>query len=461
MGRLEDDFRAAGIDMLPLPGMQDTIKPLDPRVLSQESYADPASYNATANEVDVPQLNAPMQVPSWQQPPEEAAPPTGGMPPLLAQQVMGASAPKPAPAPSIDPAVRDYVLKKSAASAGASPAPAPAAAAAPAPQPNPVADPLAQSDKEYDAAAEDARQRRIAVGIGQALSQGIGAATGAKADPNFYAQLNEAANQPLANIKAKKAGQKDQLEFQQALRNSKNAVDGEDPNSELNKKFYKSIAPIAKSIGIDPKSVTYADYQRNKDIYEALYKAKEQEKLKQMEIDGELKKEAMKGNNSQNSPNGDQTKAALFATRMQQAEQVFQGLEKEGYNRADYSDAASRKLKPEGFFNEKQKQQDQGERNFLNAVLRRESGAAIAPSEFEQGALQYFPRVGDSARVKDQKRQNRQLAINALKAEAGPTAIGRIELPKSNLVKKQYSKSRNQTRLVYSDGSTEIKDGQV
>lgn len=61
---------------------------------------------------------------------------------------------------------------------------------------------------------------------------------------------------------------------------------------------------------------------------------------------------------------------------------------------------------------------DQAERNFINAILRRESGAAIAPEEFESAEKQYFPRRGDSPEVLTQKKQNRERVINGLMREA-------------------------------------------
>lgn len=64
--------------------------------------------------------------------------------------------------------------------------------------------------------------------------------------------------------------------------------------------------------------------------------------------------------------------------------------------------------------------QRQAERDFLNAVLRRESGAVISPTEFAEGSKQYFPRPGDGDDVKAQKELNRQTVITALQSEAGP-----------------------------------------
>lgn len=62
---------------------------------------------------------------------------------------------------------------------------------------------------------------------------------------------------------------------------------------------------------------------------------------------------------------------------------------------------------------------EQGERNFINALLRRESGAAISPEEFASARQQYIPQPGDGAAVLESKRINRQSAINSLKTEAG------------------------------------------
>jgi hypothetical protein len=64
------------------------------------------------------------------------------------------------------------------------------------------------------------------------------------------------------------------------------------------------------------------------------------------------------------------------------------------------------------------KRQEQAEQNFINAVLRRESGAAIAPSEYVNAAKQYFPQPGDTKAVLEQKRLNRLLVQQNLMLEA-------------------------------------------
>lgn len=65
-------------------------------------------------------------------------------------------------------------------------------------------------------------------------------------------------------------------------------------------------------------------------------------------------------------------------------------------------------------------QAQQAQQNFVNAVLRQESGAAINSSEFDNARKQYFPQPGDSQEVITQKRRNRELVISGFARQAGP-----------------------------------------
>ena len=68
---------------------------------------------------------------------------------------------------------------------------------------------------------------------------------------------------------------------------------------------------------------------------------------------------------------------------------------------------------------EEQQKVEQAQRNFINAVLRRESGAVISPEEFDNARKQYFPQPGDEPGTVAQKDANRQATIAALKTEGG------------------------------------------
>ena len=65
---------------------------------------------------------------------------------------------------------------------------------------------------------------------------------------------------------------------------------------------------------------------------------------------------------------------------------------------------------------------DQARRDFVNAILRRESGAVISDREFENAEKQYFPVPGDSQEVIAQKRRNRETAIEGLRVGSGEGA---------------------------------------
>ncbi len=66
---------------------------------------------------------------------------------------------------------------------------------------------------------------------------------------------------------------------------------------------------------------------------------------------------------------------------------------------------------------------EQAQRDFINAILRLESGAAIGKDEFDNARKQYFPQPGDGADVKRQKAENRKLAVQGLLGNAGNAVI--------------------------------------
>ena len=114
-----------------------------------------------------------------------------------------------------------------------------------------------------------------------------------------------------------------------------------------------------------------------------------------------------------------QSKAASFAQRMEQAEGDLVKLEGEGYERSDFTAGLTDTMLPNFIKSDENQRQNQAERNFVNALLRRESGAAIGKDEFTSAEQQYFPRAGDSKEVVEQKRRNRLLATEGIKTEAG------------------------------------------
>jgi hypothetical protein len=91
----------------------------------------------------------------------------------------------------------------------------------------------------------------------------------------------------------------------------------------------------------------------------------------------------------------------------------------------------------------------QAKRDFINAVLRRESGAVISPEEFANADQQYFPQPGDGKEVIGQKRRNRETTIQGLKVSSGqgaafalppnsPSAQSPSNAPKAGMVEDGY-----------------------
>lgn len=118
--------------------------------------------------------------------------------------------------------------------------------------------------------------------------------------------------------------------------------------------------------------------------------------------------------------NGDQANAAGFADRMKAAETVLQQTEQ---IQTDWGEAAKSSA-PFGAGNflisPEYQLALQAQRDFVNAVLRKESGAAISETEFENARKQYFPQPGDSPQVIQRKRENRAIAIASMQRSGGP-----------------------------------------
>jgi len=113
--------------------------------------------------------------------------------------------------------------------------------------------------------------------------------------------------------------------------------------------------------------------------------------------------------------------STIYSGRMQQAQNILNLVEREG---TDFAQRIAQNIPFVGNYltTEEYKSYDQAKRNFVNAVLRRESGAAIAASEFDSAEKQYFPQPGDTEAIIQQKRANRELAIRLMEASAGQGA---------------------------------------
>jgi len=140
------------------------------------------------------------------------------------------------------------------------------------------------------------------------------------------------------------------------------------------------------------------------------------------------------------APNEAQGNAIAYGVRMDGANKILENLEKEGvtsggrlkgfvsgtlqslvpYQGEKLAAGAESVMRP--FSSEKQNNYEQAKENFITAVLRKESGAAIGQTEFATEERKYFPQVGDSDSTIKQKQEARRLAISAMRQIAGPFA---------------------------------------
>jgi len=122
-----------------------------------------------------------------------------------------------------------------------------------------------------------------------------------------------------------------------------------------------------------------------------------------------------------------QSKALLFGARMQDSSSIIDELASKGVNksipgaRAGYGvGAVVNAMQPQ-----ERQRLEQSKRDFINAVLRRESGAVISDSEFANAEQQYFPQPGEGKETIAQKRRARDIATRGILAEV-PDSENRV-----------------------------------
>lgn len=121
------------------------------------------------------------------------------------------------------------------------------------------------------------------------------------------------------------------------------------------------------------------------------------------------------------TPNNEQTLSHGYANRMSASNGIFDQLETKGWTGPGFLERNVGNLPGGNYAMSAEYQQfDQAQRDFINAQLRRESGASISPAEFENANKQYFPQPGDGPEVLAQKRAARERAISNMREASGP-----------------------------------------
>jgi len=119
--------------------------------------------------------------------------------------------------------------------------------------------------------------------------------------------------------------------------------------------------------------------------------------------------------------NEGQANARLYGGRMTASHNIINKFETDGKIKYNPLTIKAIITGPAGFSDVAYAQADantqsasQAMRDFINATLRRESGAAISASEYDNAIKQYFPQVGEDKTVTTQKQLARERAINGI-----------------------------------------------
>jgi hypothetical protein len=126
---------------------------------------------------------------------------------------------------------------------------------------------------------------------------------------------------------------------------------------------------------------------------------------------------------TEKAPTADQANAAGFADRMKNAEKTLG--EGSAVQALTGSGGAMNRIAGMVPFGNAMQSDDfqvatRAKEDFISAVLRKESGAAISEGEFAREDRKYFPQPGDGAKVLADKAKARQIAIQSMERTAGP-----------------------------------------
>jgi hypothetical protein len=298
-------------------------------------------------------------------------------------------------------------------------------------------DQLTQAQSDY----EDQRRKQNTIGaIGDALAnqQSFGNFFLGRMNPHNDVSgtiRSNADESPMDRQKKLLAAYRDQKESQKLDREDNKEIALDKSDSPETQALYDSFAKAGIQVkpGMTANQITAA---YGKPAEYALAKFKEQqERATKLAV---ANQKAPRGMTWQVADDGTRTlvplagaakpnqyTAAQFGIRADQADKEMSDLLDNGYDPTSLGSGIQRASflgigVPERFKQPEVKQEEQAERNFVNAILRRESGAAISDSEFDSARKQYFAQPGDDAKTLAQKAQNRRTASAALRAESGP-----------------------------------------
>lgn len=152
--------------------------------------------------------------------------------------------------------------------------------------------------------------------------------------------------------------------------------------------------------------------------------------------------------------------SANYVQRMEKSGADLDRLFKSGYDPSSVEASAGRNVPRalEVFRPENAKLLENAEKNYLAAILRKESGAAISQNEYDEAGRIYFPRVGDGPDVLAQKKSNRDQAAAGLRAAAG-AALKKVPLVKTESPSEQSRPAGKSDFQIMGEARAAIRRG--
>lgn len=294
---------------------------------------------------------------------------------------------------------------------------------------------IRQRQMNRDASAQDAQSplRDILVGVG---SLGYGAGTGQSAPALAQGIYDRIAQRDQARIRQEALDQNHEIQALSAL--AKQRAADKAKREELPIRFQleqeKQLA-YAQAMGANQQQL---EKMRAANVIARQSMMGDQAKTKQestdaarrelQELMGNQKLEQIKTQakakpagsaKAAKPPAQNEFQAAGFSKRAEEAEAALGELISSGFNPSATSVQYQGMIPhfAEGLKSQDVKAYEQAKTNFISAILRKESGAAISETEYKNEDKKYFPQAGDSGSVLDQKKQARAQAVNNLRAE--------------------------------------------
>jgi hypothetical protein len=117
--------------------------------------------------------------------------------------------------------------------------------------------------------------------------------------------------------------------------------------------------------------------------------------------------------------------AQRYSSRLAFNQKILLDTESKGFDPTSLGTTVQTFL-PNRFKSDDVQAYNAAKQNWIAAVLRKESGAAIAKKEYDDASRQYFPQDGDSKAVVKQKQALRELAEEEMTKSVGPSAPDRV-----------------------------------